>query len=183
MQTLKIQSLAIIPIFFLAVCASAQRGSGRTVTNADLEKYREARVKADEDYRQNYAQRGLPSPEELERMETERQDRLSELSSRLESKRLLKEYAEQMSRAANADSQQPVIYVAPQDNYGYSFGYIPFGGFGGTRFRNLSNVQMIRDQASMFPNPAQLSNQNHRRNGFRGGFRSGGARPIFSPGR
>ncbi len=185
MKVLRIQGLAILTVFISAVCASAQNNSAKTITNADLEKYRQERVKADDEYRRTYAEKGLPSPEELEKREEERQQRLFTLSDQLAGERRIREYAEQMSAAANAaNSDQQVIYVA-QENGGY-YPYIVGGGgfFGKTRFRNVSNVEMIRDQANInrsmhgLPN---FRNNNSRRGGFRGGFRAGGARPGFSP--
>ncbi len=47
----------------MVALASAQR----QVTNADLEKYRVEREKAEREYRETYAKRGFPSPEELAR--------------------------------------------------------------------------------------------------------------------
>lgn len=182
MKALRIQSLALLTIFISAICASAQNGSVRTITNADLEKYRAARVKSDEDYRQNYAQRGMPSPEELEKREDERQKRLSELSFKLREQRLQKEYLEQLSAAGPGGPQ--IIYLAPQENYvPNQYGYYPFGFItgafgGGVKFRTQSNVQMVRDRANTFFD--QRSN-NFRRNGFRGGLRTAGPRPVFSP--
>ena len=177
MKALRIQSLALLTVFISAICASAQNNSARTITNSDLEKYRQERVKADEDYRQTYAEKGLPSPEELEKREDERQKRLSELSDQLASERRIREYVEQMSAAA-ANNDQQVIYVAQDGNGGY-YPIIGGGGFFGnrTRFRNVSNVEMIRDQANNF----RITTGNSRRSGFRGGFRTAGPRPVFSP--
>jgi hypothetical protein len=179
MKALRILSLALLTIFISAVGVSAQDGPARTITNADLEKYREKRVKADEDYRQTYAQKGLPSPEELERREEEKQKRLFTLSDQLATERRIREYVEQMAAATTSNDQQ-VVYVARDDDGGY-YPYYPIVGggfFGKTRFRNVSNVEMVRDQANQF----RITNGNSRRGGFRGGFRSGGrARPVFSP--
>ena len=187
MKALRIQGLAILTVFISAVCASAQNNSAKTITNADLEKYRQERVKADDEYRRTYAEKGLPSPEELERREEERQQRLSALSDQLAGERRLREYAEQMAAANAAANDQQVIYVAQDDNGGYYPYYPIVGGFGTgarTRFRNMSNVDIIRDQANITRGihglPA-FRNNNSRRGGFRGTFRSGGARPVFSP--
>jgi hypothetical protein len=186
MKALRIQGLAILTLFISAVCASAQNNSAKTITNADMEKYRQVRVKADDEYRRTYAEKGLPSPEELEKREEERQQRLTELSRRLEGERRLREYAEQMAAAASNNDQQ-VIYVARDGDGGYYPYYPIVGGFGNgarTRFRNVSNVEMIRDQARItrdihgLPN---FRNNNFRHSGFRGTFRFGGARPVFSP--
>lgn len=63
-------------------------GQNRTVTNADLEKFRQKRVEAERDYRENYARKGFPSPEELDRQIEEDRVRKAELAQRLEAERL-----------------------------------------------------------------------------------------------
>lgn len=173
MKLLKTLSLVVM----LGAFAWAQNEPVRTITNSDLEKYRAARVKADDEYRRTYAEKGLPSPEELEKREEERQKRLFEFSDQLANERRQREYLELLAAAAAANDEPQVIYLA-QDNGG---GYYPVsaGYFGKTRFRNVSNVEMIRDQAVQF-GPGSLLNRNLR-NSRRGGFRSRGARPVFSP--
>lgn len=57
-------------IFITAGVASAQTAR-KTITNADLEKYRVQREKSEADYRANYKKLGMPSPEELERQRAE----------------------------------------------------------------------------------------------------------------
>ncbi|QQS41294.1 MAG: hypothetical protein IPM63_18350 [Acidobacteriota bacterium] len=49
---------------FLLCLAAAVSGQTKTVTNADLEKYREKRVAAEKDLRENYEELGFASPEE-----------------------------------------------------------------------------------------------------------------------
>ena len=49
------------------VAANLTAAQTKTVTNSDLEKYRQKRLQAERDYRENYAKLGFPSPEELER--------------------------------------------------------------------------------------------------------------------
>lgn len=178
MKALRIQSLAILTVLISAVCASAQNNSAKTITNSDLEKYRQVRVKADDEYRRTYAEKGLPSPEELEKREEERQKRLFEFSDQLASERRQREYLELLAAAAAAaDNDQQIIYFA-QDNGG---GYYPVsvGSFGKTRFRNVSNVEMIRDQAAQF-GAGSLLNRNLR-NSRRGRFNTGMPRRVFSP--
>jgi len=190
MKVLKTQSLTLLAVLLSALCVSAQTGSARTVTNADLEKYRDARVKADEDYRQNYAKLGMPSPEELEKREADREKRLTDLSLRLQAEREQKEYLE---RLAQINSGPPVVYVVPQTNYApaqygyYPFGFLPFRShtrvFQGVRFGTISNVQAARDQASLFPSAVDLIRQNHRAHFggdiFHGNFRSNVHSRIF----
>lgn len=49
----------------LSVAAVSAFGQTPTVTNADLEKYRQERLKAERELRENYEELGFPSPEEL----------------------------------------------------------------------------------------------------------------------
>ncbi len=183
MKLLKIQGLALLIAGLFALPSLAQNNSVRTVTNTDLEKYREARVKADEDYRQNYKRLGRPSPEELEQWEAERQKRLSELSLQLQTQRRQEEYFE-LLRAAAAANSEPQIFYLPGSTEIYQFGYAPFVFRGGrSRFGYKTgfgpNVQMVRDQASMFPRatrPMNRSRPGFRRNVFRGGFRTSSPR-------
>ena len=81
----------------------------RTVTNADLEKFRQARVKAERDYRENYKRLGMPSPEELDRREAERKRETAELSARLR--------AEQFERAQFDAVRQQYESVQRQNFY------------------------------------------------------------------
>jgi hypothetical protein len=182
MKVLRTLSLAFLTIFLVGTGASAQDSSTRTITNNDLEKYRDARVKTDEEYRQTYAQRGLPSPEELERRVDEKIKRLSEYSAQLGDERRLREYVELMSAAA---SNSPQIIYLPQEG---GPGYNPYGGGSiffstGLRFRDLSNVDKIRYQAMINRDIHRLPNFHtggFPRGGF-GGFRTGGGRGGFSP--
>lgn len=89
-------------VFCLILVSSLPAFSqARTVTNADLDKYRQERLRAEAEYRENYKKLGLPSPEELDhrreqsRVETERilaQLRAEQLErDRLETERQLSE--------------------------------------------------------------------------------------------
>ena len=100
----------------------------RTVTNADLEKYRQARVKAEREYSENYKRLGMPSPEELERREAERKRETAELSARLR--------AEQTERA-RYDAVRQQYEAAQRQNF----------------YNNQLNIQpnYIRDYGYAFP--------------------------------
>ncbi len=52
-------------MFFIAATAISSMAQNKTVTNADLEKYRQARLAAEREYRENYERLGMPSPTEL----------------------------------------------------------------------------------------------------------------------
>lgn len=190
MKTLKIQGFALLILGLSAICAAAQDNSAKTVTNADLEKYRQARVKSDEDYRQNYQRLGRPSPEELEKMETERQKRLSELSDKLANRRLQNEYFERMNALAAAGDTPQIIYLDADGNYGaaYSTGYTPYLFLGNRRHFNSSgnyppSIQMVKDQAGMFPSATWLIGERNDRLRFRGSRNPGRHAPrrVSSP--
>lgn len=61
------------------------------VTNLDLEKYRIEREKAKSDYRENYAKRGFPSPEELDKRNERDRQVLAETAARVRAERLERE--------------------------------------------------------------------------------------------
>ncbi len=79
--------------FTLAAVALVS-GQARTVTNQDLEKYRDQRVKAEADLRDNYARLGFASPEERARRNAESAKAAEELSVRLRTERLERERME-----------------------------------------------------------------------------------------
>jgi hypothetical protein len=57
-------------------------GQTKTITNADLEKFRVKRMQQEEDYRANYKRLGMPSPEELAARETQRQKELAQFAAK-----------------------------------------------------------------------------------------------------
>jgi len=93
----------------------------KTVTNLDLETYKQDRLKAEREYRENYAKLGLPSPEELERRREQSRIETEQLSAKLRAARLERERIEAEREAAAAlsaayyRSAQPV--QAPQYQY------------------------------------------------------------------
>ena len=121
--------IAFLMCFIFAIVASLAAQTRRTVTNADLEKYKQARLGAERDYRENYECLGLPSPEELElrrrqnRVETEA---LAEKlrADRIDQERIQAEREASERTAAYARSVQPqnaVQYYQP--GYLYDPGY------------------------------------------------------------
>ena len=124
--------------FIAAVAVSAQT---RTVTNDDLEKYRQKRLAAEKDLRENYERLGFPSPEELERqIEQSRADR-AELAERLrteslERERLILERQRVANEARNSNYQTTTENFSSDErgvffNYGYApNGFYNFPNFG-----------------------------------------------------
>src|SRR6187402_2911402 len=71
-----------------AVTALAQT---KTVTNADLEKFRQQRLTAERQLKENYAKMGFPSPEELEKRNARERAELEQYAERLRNERQQKE--------------------------------------------------------------------------------------------
>jgi len=128
-------------LFFVILMTAGLMGSAaaqtRTVTNADLEKFRQQRLKAEKEYRENYAKWGMPSPEELEERRKQRDRELTESlaqmrAERLEMARIDAERQRAVSdyeylRSLNAPT--PQYYSQPNGNYYYPGGvYYSNGG-------------------------------------------------------
>lgn len=100
--------LLLFGLVFVPFTAEAQT---RTVTNADLEKFRSERLEAERQYRQNYERLGLPSPEELERRRAESARERAELSARLRAERLQREQLAAMASQAAEGEDGPIVVV------------------------------------------------------------------------
>ncbi|HLM61785.1 MAG TPA: hypothetical protein VK308_13345 [Pyrinomonadaceae bacterium] len=121
--------------FIAAVSLSAQT---RTVTNENLEKYRQKRVAAERDLRENYERLGFPSPEELQRQIEQTRAERAELAERLraeniERERLNIERQRAVNEARSLDYQRQTeshstgSYPAGERNTIFSYGYAPYG--------------------------------------------------------
>jgi hypothetical protein len=131
------KTAAILCVFFsLTVAGLSQQTARRTVTNSDLERFSQKRLDADREYRETYAAKGLPSPEQIEARRDARVKEQLELAAKLEAADLERE---RLALAAMSLQPPPVIsqgipYYSPDYGYlGYGFGGVA-GGFG-NRFR------------------------------------------------
>jgi hypothetical protein len=112
----------------------------KTVTNMDLEKYRDERVKGEAYLRENYAKMGFSSPEERAKRIEQAAKETAELAERLRSDRLERERLAAEREAAERRAAS-VYDVQPYTQY--SSDYFPYydywgGGYywsGGRRFR------------------------------------------------
>lgn len=111
----------------------------KTVTNADLEGFRQKRLRAEKDYQENYQRLGLPSPQQLAERNKQNLKDLVELSERLRAERLENERIDALEAQADAvEAQnnylQSLSTAAPsvvEQNYyyGYSPSVYRGGGF------------------------------------------------------
>lgn len=112
-------------IFTVAGFAAAQT---RSLTNADLEKYRQDRLKAEADYRASYARLGLSSPEELDRRREQSRIDTERLSAKLREERLERERIEARREAderyaADYYRSATVEVVTETNDPGYFWSY------------------------------------------------------------
>lgn len=104
--------LFILCLSFIA--AGSSLAQTRTVTNKDLEKFRQKRVEAEREYRENYEKLGFPSPEELQQQRE--QSRIDAEES------LLRQREERMEtesdfRAQARDLTAEIASIEAQINY------------------------------------------------------------------
>ena len=121
--------LLISLIFSLAALSFAQT---KTVTNADLESFRQKRLQAEKEYRENYEKLGFLSPQELEKQVAEDSRRMEELSARLRSERLEREKTEALQEQTDVLERQNTYTQYQNGNYpqyreNYLYSYPPFG--------------------------------------------------------
>lgn len=161
-------------LILILAAAAAAGAQTRTVTNADLEKFRQERLRAEDDYRRNYARRGMPSPEEAERINAEKRRELEELSARLRSQReasesdLVERANDVRGRLAAVDAQ--LAYLAGLRGRTFE-GAVTYWGFAprrsGNRYRETNarrdplppNLQTVNDISRMFPNSSDIFNR------------------------
>jgi hypothetical protein len=119
-------------VFMLLVAAITIAAQRRTVTNSDLERYRQQRIQGETDLRENYARLGFASPEERERQNAESQKETLELSARLRAERLEEERREAELQQAISMAEAARRQVAGEGDY-YGGGFFPGYYFGGGR--------------------------------------------------
>jgi predicted RND superfamily exporter protein len=197
MKQLFILSLSLLT----AVSAFAQT---KTVTNSDLEKFRQQRVESERKLRTDYAKMGLPSPAEIERRTRQSRAEFEQYSDQLRQRRVqsqndLVTQANNLSiQIASIDAQ--INYLRRQNtnysnqNYVYSYGYAPYGY---PRNRSVlpqiarlpQNARTVQEYAAMYPSSQSIYNQstgnvriggnNRGYNNNRGYYRGGYIAPVI----
>ena len=146
----------------------------KTVTNADLERFKQKRIQSEAEYRAKYKELGMPSPEELERRNAEDKRRLVEFSQKLRyEKRQTQDYWQSQSvflrnEIASVSAQinflNKQIAALPSQNSIfdsppiYTIGYLSNGYQRGyqrrvTTVNPANNVQTAINAAAANPNP------------------------------
>ncbi|MBK9529824.1 MAG: hypothetical protein IPO41_16270 [Acidobacteria bacterium] len=100
--------------------ASAQ---SRQITNLDLQKYRDSRVAAEKELRENYEKLGFPSPEELESRREKSRVQTEELAAQLRADRIEQERVDAQREAASRSVTVFSRDVVRQNGWYLSNGY------------------------------------------------------------
>lgn len=110
-------------VFFGLLAAIPVFAQTRSVTNADLEKYKQKRLKAEKDYIDNYERMGFPSPAELQKQIERNRVEREALAARLTAERLQREQAEaeRAALAAEAATRNEPNYYFFSGNQGSGF--------------------------------------------------------------
>ena len=154
---MKKRILLLIGLIFIS--ANAVAAQTRAVTNEDLEVYRQKRLAAERDLRENYERLGFPSPAEMQKQIERSNAEGSALSARLEAEKLQRDQLDLERQRAEADARSRNQQSQTESNRRYENNYYPsysLNGFYG------------------FPNFGYQNNLFNR--GYRNGFGSGNRR-------
>ena len=122
---MKIRCLFLV--FIIIAAFGGVTAQDRTITNSDLVKYRQDRIKAEADMRENYLKLGFGSPEERERRNAESAKEAAEISARLRAERIERERIE-AQKAASAQYAAALARSVQQSTPQYLEGTY-FGGY------------------------------------------------------
>jgi hypothetical protein len=117
---------AFLCVFFLFAGAGFAQTARRTVTNVDLEKYSRQRIDADRQYRETYAEKGMPSPEEINARSDARIKDTMELADKIREANLEQGRLAVAALQAQAASQ-PIVINQGSAGYYPDFGYWGYG--------------------------------------------------------
>jgi hypothetical protein len=176
-----------IAILSLITAASAMAQT-KTVTNRDLERYRQQRLEAEKQLKERYKELGFPSPEERERQNEQSREEFEAYSAELRERRLesqtdiLARADELRAEIASINAQinylranqnaspykggtltlQPFAFSYSYGGYG-AYGYGGFRGRGNRTLRQISrlpqNARTVQEYALNYPSSQSLSRQ------------------------
>jgi len=185
-------------------CAFSAFAQTKTVTNSDLEKFRQQRIESERKLKERYAEMGFPSPAQIERQNAERRAEMEQYSDQLREQRI---YAQNdiiaqanALRTQIADVEAQINYLRNQGGayynqpYIYSYGYAPYVSYrggrsgygyapngwrgGGSTLAQISrlppNMRTVQEYAAMYPSSQSIYNQSIGNVRIGGGGRIGG---------
>ncbi len=133
---MKKRILLFIGLAFIS--ASAVAAQTRAVTNEDLEIYRQKRLAAERDLRENYERLGFPSPAEMQKQIERSNAERSALSARLEAEKLQRDQLDLERQRSENDVQNRNRQYQTENNQRYEGNYFP--GYGLSGFYGFPNL-------------------------------------------
>ena len=127
--------LLIVGLIFIS--ANAIAAQNRTVTNGDLEKYRQKRLTAEKDLRENYERLGFPSPAELDKQIEQGKVERSELSARLRTENLERERLDLERQRVESEVNSRNLQYQTENIQRYEDNYSSYGTNGFYSFPNF----------------------------------------------
>jgi hypothetical protein len=91
-QEKKVMKSRILLVVCVLIATNSAFSQRKSITNANLEKYKQERLKREADYRANYKKLGLPSPEELAQRDADEQKKIDEYTEKSRVNRQQTEY-------------------------------------------------------------------------------------------
>ena len=151
---------SLLILFVMLFLSGYATGQTQTVTGKDLEKFRDKRLRAERDYRENYARLGMPSPEELERRRVEDKKVLIDLSDKLRRERYEREVRETELRwrAYESSQRQPIYNLQVVPGYSNPY-YLPYYSYGRRSYkrRHGQNISWRAGGGGVVYEPGGLS--------------------------
>ncbi len=133
---MKRKILFILCVVFIAVSFVSAQNAKKVVTNADLDRFKQKRLQAEKDLRENYEKLGFPSPEELEIQRKASDIERKRVAEKLRRERLEREQL-RLEQQYLQSQNMPDIYLIQNStrnrSYPYFYNYAP--RYFGKRFR------------------------------------------------
>ena len=133
---------AFLCVFFSLAVVGYSQTAQKTITNFDLEKYSSRRIAADREYRRTYAEKGMPSPDEIRAQSDTRIKETLELADKMRAAEIEREKLAVAALQAQAQLQPTIInqgspsYYPDNGYWGYGYGGGIIDGFGNRFGRN-----------------------------------------------
>lgn len=123
------------------ISANAIAAQNKVVTNDDLEKYRQKRLAAQKDLRENYERLGFPSPAELDKQIEQSKVERSELAARLRVENLERERLDLERQRVESEINSRNLQYQTENTQRYEDNYSNYGTDGFYSFPNFGYRQ------------------------------------------
>ncbi len=121
----------LLSIGLIFISANAITAQNRVVTNEDLEKYRQKRLAAERDLRENYERLGFPSPAEMQKQIEQSNAERGALSARLEAEKVQRDRVDLERQRTESEARSRHLQYQTDNTQRYNDNYYPNYGLNG----------------------------------------------------